>query len=495
MHGAVGDVLQRRGSNGLQVPIIQSGDKQQQDLLRLVYQERRAAVLHGNLNARSLTSPGQQAQWESVRPKLLRSLWRTAGVFAVYVVLAVLLLIPIEEWNVLDCAYFAVVTFTTVGYGDLAPTSAHGKVIAMVLSVMGLVTVTASLNDLTNIVGKERRRRRLDHFEWRWNKRGSGAGEQPMAYAESTLVHASADGVLAASRRLAPSMVPVWADERCEQLCQSLQWTFEAMQPFLVAITAGTCLGFFAEGWGLLDSVYFSLISILTVGFGDFAPTTRLGRTLCTLFLPMTCAAALRSISIFGGALVELIAREGTALDADGGLDEQIARLGTQLSRSTGAREHGLVSEADFICSTLEELGLVEDDILGRIREQFYRLDKRGLGFLSMEQYEQLLSVRRGGARRRWQHAVGLVLKEQRVLKALKVAMPVVQKLRRENSSRVLGHAGEVRISVAGLARSSPRWRDTISGSADASPLASADVPNPRARAGSLDGRCVNLMF
>ena len=76
------------------------------------------------------------------------------------------------------------------------------------------------------------------------------------------------------------------------------------MQPFLAAITAGTCLGFFAEGWGLLDSVYFSLISILTVGYGDFAPSTRIGRALCTLLLPITCAAALRSISLLGGALL-----------------------------------------------------------------------------------------------------------------------------------------------------------------------------------------------
>ena len=33
-----------------------------------------------------------------------------------------------------------------------------------------------------------------------------------------------------------------------------------------------------------------------------------------------------------------------------------------------------------------------------QVREQFYRLDKRGAGFLSMEHYKSMLSVKQGGA-------------------------------------------------------------------------------------------------
>jgi voltage-gated potassium channel len=41
------------------------------------------------------------------------------------------------------------------------------------------------------------------------------------------------------------------------------------------------------EGWRWLDSVYFSVITIATVGYGDFSPKTDLGK-LFTIFYVLT---------------------------------------------------------------------------------------------------------------------------------------------------------------------------------------------------------------
>jgi voltage-gated potassium channel len=47
----------------------------------------------------------------------------------------------------------------------------------------------------------------------------------------------------------------------------------------------GTVAFHFVEDWDYLDSLYFSVISLLTIGYGDFVPTTDLGKVLTILYV------------------------------------------------------------------------------------------------------------------------------------------------------------------------------------------------------------------
>jgi len=44
----------------------------------------------------------------------------------------------LEDWNWIDCLYFSVVTLTTVGYGDIAPTTSAGKLFTIFYIIVGL---------------------------------------------------------------------------------------------------------------------------------------------------------------------------------------------------------------------------------------------------------------------------------------------------------------------------------------------------------------------
>ena len=51
----------------------------------------------------------------------------------------------------------------------------------------------------------------------------------------------------------------------------------------ILIIFIGAIVYHFVEGWGWIDSIYFSVITLTTVGYGDFSPQTDLGK-LFTIF-------------------------------------------------------------------------------------------------------------------------------------------------------------------------------------------------------------------
>ena len=54
-------------------------------------------------------------------------------------------------WTWIDEFYFAVVTYVTIGYGDVTPHSKMGKVIGALLATFGLITFTIFVSELNDI--------------------------------------------------------------------------------------------------------------------------------------------------------------------------------------------------------------------------------------------------------------------------------------------------------------------------------------------------------
>jgi len=95
----------------------------------------------------------------------------------------------------------------------------------------------------------------------------------------------------------------------------------------ITLIASGTIFYSSVEGWGLIDSLYFSVMTMSTIGYGDFSPTT----TLSKLF---TITYALLSIGVFVAVVTKIVAaildkkkeskhrkQQGKAVDLDSDSD------------------------------------------------------------------------------------------------------------------------------------------------------------------------------
>lgn len=69
-------------------------------------------------------------------------------------------------------------------------------------------------------------------------------------------------------RQLFHGLVVAFSDDRIRGL---LMLTF-------AMIAVASLFYWYVEGWSYLDSVYFSVITIATVGYGDLSPQTALGK-------------------------------------------------------------------------------------------------------------------------------------------------------------------------------------------------------------------------
>ena len=90
--------------------------------------------------------------------------------------------------------------------------------------------------------------------------------------------------------------------------------------PFVGLVSLGAAVVGSLEGWTIVESLYFAVVSMTTVGFGDYVPTERSSRLFCILWLPFSIGF----MSLYLGNIAAFYIRLS---------DRNIARIESKLRR------------------------------------------------------------------------------------------------------------------------------------------------------------------
>ncbi len=162
---------------------------------------------------------------------------------------------------------------------------------------------------------------------------------------------------------------------------------------FLLAIGV---LGFslLVEEWSILDSLYFTIIMLTTIGYGDMAPTRPAGKLFTSLFALGGIVVLGLALGVVGSQLVEAEVR--AAEKARENTSKSIERAFTRKRKGFGR----MLSSGSTSCSSIERPDSVtnhnveENDILEAIRQVQEMEDSCAskIGFRAKEVFEKCWS-------------------------------------------------------------------------------------------------------
>ena len=69
---------------------------------------------------------------------------------------------------------------------------------------------------------------------------------------------------------------------------------------FLIFLSGGTFAYASIEGWNYLDSLYFTVVTVTTIGYGDLVPQTDMGKIFTIFFSFLGIGMAFYFFTLFG---------------------------------------------------------------------------------------------------------------------------------------------------------------------------------------------------
>eukprot|EP01018_Ginkgo_biloba_P025923 Gb_36011 [translate_table: standard] len=246
-------------------------------------------------------------------------------------------------YPVVDAFYFCIVTMCTIGYGDIVPATTFTKIFTCGIILVGFGFIDILLTGLVTYV--------LDKQE-------------------TVLLSTVVDG---SRYDLAKTyFVDVQKGRMRIRMKVAL-----ALAVVVLCIGIGTVTVRALEKLSWLDAFYLTVISVTTVGYGDYAFKTLTGRLFSVVWLLVSTLAVARAFLY----LAELRIDKRNRLVAKWVLQRDMT-IGDLMAADLD--NNGIVSKSEYVIYKLKEMGKVEEKDIMEICKQFNRLDTDNCGKITL---------------------------------------------------------------------------------------------------------------
>jgi len=290
----------------------------------------------------------------------------------------------VEKLSYTTSIYTIVIIFTTVGYGVEGGLKDKTYIFLTFYSILSVSIVGASFSTLLDkfIYEMFQERKQLvflrDDSESEDNISEETISVQAMNMTQSCL---------AATR----------------QRMRTIQFQFML---WLAWLAAGSQLIAWEEGWTWWQGIYFGIVSGSTIGFGDFSPTTELGKLTVVFWLPVLVVHTMYIFStIFYIAIIQLVdEQEVEMLRFQEKLEDYLNEDNfVKRIEQLDVNEDGVLTKMEFVLNcVINEYG-VPANKLKMMREQFEKFDESEDDCVTIEavqSYLQNQKLKRRNSRR-----------------------------------------------------------------------------------------------